>query len=74
MTVPHYRQSIAGCLPAAIGGYGLGDAVLDRTLAATTDGLAWLRKHHADRSLPILRIAEDTADIGEAKTALALLA
>jgi glucose-6-phosphate isomerase len=73
MSALPYRQSVAGCLPAAIGGYGLSDPILDRTLGATTDGLAWLRKQHADRSLALLRIAEDTADIVEAKTALAKL-
>ncbi len=73
MTALPYRQSVAGCLPAAIGGYGLGDAILDRTLGATMDGLAWLRRQHADRTLAILRISEDTADIVAAKAALAKL-
>ena len=65
-----YRQSIAGCLPAAIGGYGLPDTVLDRTLAATTDSLGWLRKQHGERTLALLRLCEETADIDAAKAAL----
>ena len=68
-----YRQSIAGCLPAAIGGQGLSDAVLDRTLAATTDSLGWLRKQYAERTLAVLRICDETADIVAAKAALARL-
>lgn len=73
MTALPYRQSVAGCLPAAIGGHGLADAALDKTLAATADGLAWLRQQYDARTLPILRIAEETADIADAKAALAKL-
>jgi glucose-6-phosphate isomerase len=68
-----YRQSVAGCLSAAIGAHGLPAETLDRHLAATGPAVRWLRDRHADRGLAILRLHEETDDITAARTALARL-
>jgi glucose-6-phosphate isomerase len=65
-----YSASVAGCLAAAIGAYGLTQAQLDQRLSATAAGLAWLRQSYDDRTLPLLRIVEDTADVAAARAAL----
>jgi glucose-6-phosphate isomerase len=68
-----YHQSIAGCLQTAIGRHGLDAQIMTSLLAALQPACAGLRQQHADRSLALLRIAEDTADIEAAEAALTKL-
>lgn len=69
-----YTQSIAGYLDSAIGAHGLTQAELSRWLAKAEAALDRLRQEHADGSLPLLRIVDETADIEAAKAAYAKLA
>jgi glucose-6-phosphate isomerase len=68
-----YVQSVNGCLEAAIGGHGLAAADLSARLARLEPGLAALKQRYDGRSLAILRIAEETADIAAAEAALTKL-
>jgi glucose-6-phosphate isomerase len=65
-----YRQSIAGCLSGAIGEHGLSEAELGRWLDKLGPALHDLKDDHATGRLPLLRIAEDTADLDAAEAAL----
>ncbi len=67
---PAYRQSIAGCLSGAIGEHGLSEAELGRWLTQCAPALHDLQADHASGRLPLLRIAEETADLEEADAAL----
>jgi glucose-6-phosphate isomerase len=69
-----YRQSIDGCLEAAIGRHGLSEAELARWLDRLGPAIAGLREDYGSRRLPHLRIPEETADIVEAEAAFARLA
>ncbi len=69
-----YRQSIAGCLDAAIGPYGLSEAELGRWLERLTPAIARLQDDYRGRRLPHLIVPEETADIVEAEAAYARLA
>lgn len=68
-----YRQSIDGCLSQGIGAHGLTDADLARWLDKAAPLLAELQEDYATGRLPVLRIAEDTADLDAAEQALAAL-
>jgi glucose-6-phosphate isomerase len=68
-----YTQSIEGCLEAAIGKHGLSVVELDRWLDPLEPALASLQEAYRSRQLPHLRIAEETADVAVAQTALARL-
>ena len=68
-----YTHSIAGCLTAAIGAHGLSEAGLAPWLDRLGPALDALKQQYRDGSLPLLRIAEDEADIAAAETALAKL-
>jgi glucose-6-phosphate isomerase len=68
-----YRQSVAGCLDAAIGQYGLTGAEFGRWLARLAPSIARLQDDYRARRLPHLRIPEDTADIAAAEAAFARL-
>jgi glucose-6-phosphate isomerase len=69
-----YRQSIDGCLEAAIGRHGLSEAERARWLDRLEPAIAGLKEDYRSRRLPHLRIPEDTADIVEAEAAFARLA
>jgi glucose-6-phosphate isomerase len=69
-----YRQSVAGCLDAAIGRHGLSEAVLAPWLDRLGPALARLQEDYRSRRLPHLVIPEETADIAEAEAAYARLA
>ncbi|MEQ1648656.1 MAG: glucose-6-phosphate isomerase [Hyphomicrobiaceae bacterium] len=71
--VPAYIQSVGGCLSAAIGQHGIDAATLNRALDQLVAPLEALKQAYSTRSLAILRIAEDTADIDAAERALAKL-
>lgn len=71
---PAYRQSIAGCLFGAIGTHGLSEAELGSWLQKLAPALHDLKADYASGRLPLLRIAEETADLDEAEAALGRLA
>ena len=68
-----YRQSIAGCLSGAIGAHGLSESELGRWLEKSAPALHDLKADYASGRLPLLKIAEETADIDEADAALTRL-
>jgi glucose-6-phosphate isomerase len=68
-----FRQTIAGCLSGAIGEHGLSEAELKHWLERTAAPLRELKDSYRDRTLPLLRIAEDTADLESAERAYAKL-
>ena len=63
------RQSIAGCLATSIGEHGLTEAQLKIWLAKLTAPLAELQQNYRQHTLPLLRIAEETADLEAAEQA-----
>ena len=63
------RQSIAGCLATSIGEHGLTEAQLQIWLAKLTAPLAQLQQNYRQHTLPLLRIAEETADLEAAEQA-----
>jgi glucose-6-phosphate isomerase len=68
-----YTQSIDGCLAGAIGEHGLTPAELGRWLDPLGAAVAVLQDDYRNRSLPHLRIAEETQDLADAEAALARL-
>ena len=68
-----YRQSIAGCLSGAIGAHGLSEAELGRWLEKLVPALSGLKDDEADGRLPLIGIAEETADLDQAEAALKTL-
>jgi glucose-6-phosphate isomerase len=71
-TLP-FRQSIAGCLASSIGEHGLTDAELASWLSKLAAPVAELQDSYRQRTLPLLRLAEETADLERAETAYAKL-
>jgi glucose-6-phosphate isomerase len=69
-----YRQSIAGCLDATIGRYGLSEVELARWLDRLGAAIDRLQEDYGNRRLPHLTIADEMADIAEAEAAYARLA
>ncbi len=67
-TVP-FAHSIAGCLASAIGEHGLTEAELAGWFGKLAAPLAELKESYHRRTLPLLRIAEETADLETAETA-----
>ena len=68
-----YRQKIDGLLDRSIGSHGLSAADLQRWLAKLEPALDGLRKDWEEGSLPLLRIAEETADLETAEATMANL-
>ena len=68
-----YTHSIAGCLEGTIGRHGLTPAEFGRWLDPLGPAIAALQDDYTSRSLPHLRIAEETADLVAAEAALAKL-
>ena len=64
-----YEQDISSCLSDAIGSGGLGRAQFDSLLAGLIPAFEALRAHHADNSLPLLRLPELDDVAGLAKIA-----
>lgn len=69
-SLPRYRQIIDGCLEAAIGAHGVPAASLASYLKRLEPAVAGLREAYHARTLPLLRICEETSDIAEAEAAL----
>jgi glucose-6-phosphate isomerase len=65
-----YRHSLAGCLDGVIGVHGLTASDVQRLCARLEPALHDLKAAYHARSLPLLRIAEDEADIVAAEGAL----
>jgi glucose-6-phosphate isomerase len=68
-----YSHSIAGCLDGAIGKHGLSPDELTLWIERLAPALDALQGDYRERRLPLLRIAEDEADIVAAEAALARL-
>jgi glucose-6-phosphate isomerase len=68
-----YSHSIAGCLDGAIGKHGLSQDELTLWIERLAPALDALQGDYRERRLPLLRIAEDEADIVAAEAALARL-
>ncbi len=58
-----YSQDADACFSSRIGEHGLAPDALPPLLAASADGLAWLRSAHDDGSLPLLRFPERRDDL-----------
>ena len=69
----HMTQSIGGCLEHAIGTHGLTDSGLKPYLDRATNEIERLKQEYASKSLPLLTIPEQRADIDEAASALTKL-
>jgi len=65
-----YRQSIEGCLEAAIGPGGLDAASLMARLEGLKPHLEALKAAYHDETIPLLRVPEWRDDLDEAKAAL----
>ncbi len=68
-----YVQSIAGCLPGAIGEHGLNETELASWLTKLAPHLSRMADDDALNRLPLLMVPEETADIDRATAALAKL-
>jgi glucose-6-phosphate isomerase len=68
-----FTQTIGGCLSTSIGEHGLTEAELKGWLARLAAPLAELKRSYRERTLPLLRIAEETADLEAAEQAYAKL-
>ena len=68
-----YVQSLAGCFAGAISVHGIGSKTLADALARLDAPLTRLKSDYQTGRLPLLRIAEDEADIIAAEAALAKL-
>jgi glucose-6-phosphate isomerase len=68
-----YTLSIDGCLEAAIGKQGLAATEFGRWLDPLAPALAALQEDYRSHRLPLLRIAEETADLTVTQAALARL-
>lgn len=68
-----YRQTVDGCFDTAIGAHGLSKARLGHWLERIEPHVEALRADYRTRRLPLLRIAEETADLAAARAALAHL-
>ena len=68
-----FTHSIDGCLEGAIGANGLSPAAYDSWLAKTAPLIEVLKAEYSNKSLALLRIAEETADVADARAALSAL-
>src|SRR6266850_256582 len=68
-----FQQNIESTRAETIGKHGVAKTSLDDALRRSEVALAWLRKAHADQSLPLLRLPAKTSDLDEIGEAAALL-
>ena len=68
-----FTQSIESASAEKIGAHGVPKAALDDALRRCEDALAWVRKQHADGSLPLLRLSARIDDLDEIGKAAARL-
>jgi glucose-6-phosphate isomerase len=71
--IASFTQSIDGCLDGAIGSHGLPRASLDAWLKRVGPHIEVLKADYAAKRLPLLRVAEETADVADAAAALKAL-
>lgn len=67
---PAFTQDLSGCLEGAIGTHGLAPNTQAAWLSKADAALTGLRDDYRTGALPLLRIAEETADIEAAAAAL----
>lgn len=67
-------QSIEAAREARIGPEGVSDVAFAESLARTAEALAWIRESHAGGKLPLLRLPEQTSDLGTIKDAAGRIA
>ena len=72
-SAPAYRQSVEGCLEAAIGHRGLSENSYRLWLARVSSYIEDLKADYASGALPLLRVPEETADIADARAAMQAL-
>jgi glucose-6-phosphate isomerase len=72
-SAPAITQSIDGCLEGAIGAHGLPRTTFDEWLGKTWPHIEALQADYAAKRLPLLHIADETADIADATAALKAL-
>src|SRR5882757_3922987 len=60
-----FKQNIDNTRSETIGEHGLAKVALGEALRACAPALDWLRKAHADNTLPLLRLPEKTSDLDE---------
>jgi glucose-6-phosphate isomerase len=68
-----FQQDIDNSRAERIGAHGVAKAALDDALARCEDALAWLRKQHAEESLPLLRLPAQSSDLDAIEKAAARL-
>jgi len=68
-----FTQNIESARAEKIGAHGVSKAAFTDALGRCEGALAWLRKQHADGSLPLLRLPAKTDDLDEIATAAARL-
>jgi glucose-6-phosphate isomerase len=68
-----FQQNIDSARAEKIGKHGVAKPALDDELRRCADALAWLRKMHAEQSLPLLRLPAKTSDLDEIGKAAARL-
>src|SRR5262245_13442205 len=67
-------QSIDTAREDRIGHHGIASGALNDTLARATEALAWIRKAHADKTLPLLQLPAHRDDVGQITDAAKKLA
>jgi glucose-6-phosphate isomerase len=68
-----FTQNIGNARAETIGAHGVAKPALDDALKRCEDALAWLRRQHADQTLPLLRLPARTNDLDEIGKAAARL-
>lgn len=64
-----FKQNIDNARAETIGVNGISKVALDEALRRCAPALDWVRKAHADNTLPLLRLPEKTSDLDEIKHA-----
>ena len=70
LSTQFYSQSIKGCMDFAIGESGIKHTSLDNNVRSLSPALKNMQLAYEDKSLPLLRVPEDNADLVEASVAL----
>ena len=68
-----FQQNIDSARAETIGKHGVAKPALDDALRRCEAALAWLRKAHAEETLPLLRLPAKTSDLGDIARAAARL-
>ena len=68
-----FQQDIDSARAEKIGAHGVSKAALDDALSRSEGALDWLRKAHAEQTLPLLRLPAETGDLAAIGNAAARL-